>query len=353
MLKKANQQLQRLGAEVVKVLFMIEVKKIEFTDYIKSDFSNASLSLSFERGGKLASTKDRILDPDDNILYVNETLSLIVTLYKQSTANSGHGKYQEKVGKLTLRQLKKSKLMVSTSSSSGYKGIGSIQLPIHKLVAELSSGATKDVIYPMDAGKEVLAHVRLSARLIGDADNDDDDNMSLISDSSNHSGLATNSGHVPSSERGVHDDEEEGDNSHNNFSPDARRQPHHKIDGSSSSHSKIPETSSSGHDEVGSSSGGSPDRKLNRGRIPNQAAAGLGSGSGHIHIGLHGHGHGHGHGSSVEQRAEYLQLVSKLHDRDAEIERLHERQREQERDHRTQILALRTELGVAQGELKR
>jgi len=345
MLKKANQQLQRLGAEVVKVLFMIEVKKIEFTDYIKSDFSNASLSLSFERGGKLASTKDRILDPDDNILYVNETLSLIVTLYKQSTANNGHGKYQEKIGKLTLRQLKKSKHMVSTSSSSGYKGIGSIQLPIHKLVAELSSGATKDVIYPMDTGKEVLAHVRLSARLIGDADNDDDDNMSLISDSSNHSGLATNSGHVPSSERGVHDDDEEvHDNSHNNFSPDTR----HKIDGSSSSHSKILETSSSRHDEVGSSSGGSPDRKLNRSRIPNQAA---GSGPGHIHVGLHGHGHGHG--SSVEQRAEYLQLVSKLHDRDAEIERLHERQREQERDHRTQILALRTELGVAQGELKR
>lgn len=329
MLKKANQQLQRLGAEVVKVLFMIEVKKVEFADDIKSDFSNASLSLSFERGGKLASTRDRILDPDDNILYVNETLSLIVTLYKQSNSN---GKFQEKLGKLTLRQLKKNKSIVS--SSSGYKGIGSIQLPIHKLVSELAVSAGKDVVYPMDTGKDILVHARLSARLIGDADDDD---MSMISDSSNHSGLATNSGYavdsssrVPSSAGGRQDDDEGTDP---NTSPDTRRAPT-KIDGSQS---KL-YTSNSEHDDLG----GSPERRKHSRRIGAPAVAHHGSGSQHLH-----------HGGSVEQRAEFLQLASKLHDRDAEIARLQERLQEQDRDHRAQLLALRTELGVAQGELKR
>lgn len=324
MLKMANQQIQRIGAEMVKVLFMIEVKKIEFADDVKSDYSKSTLSLSFERGGKLASTKDRILEPEKNILYVNETLSLIVTLYKQSNS---HGKFQEKLGKLTLRQLKKNKRIVS--SNNDYKGVGgSIKLPIHKLVSELSTGGTKDMVYPIDAGKDILVHVRLSARLIGDANDDDD--MSMISDSSNHSGLATNSGHLLSSGSAGGNDDDDGSN--NNIGQDnAHRQPP-KINGSQS---KL-QTSSSNND-LSESANGSPDRKIASRRVTNPPVG----------------PHLHAHGSSVEQRAEFLQLMSKLHDRDAEIARLQERLQEQERDHRAQILALRTELGVAQGELKR
>jgi hypothetical protein len=54
------------------------------------------------------------------------------------------GKYQEKKGKIILRQLKKSMLGGDT-----YKGLGFANLPLNTLTDELTLGATKTMALPL------------------------------------------------------------------------------------------------------------------------------------------------------------------------------------------------------------
>ena len=144
MFKKASKHISRSGTTPVKVLFSIEVKTValksisdlvdgrypaqplfhrpfyhfSFYLYITDVLSfflfptthsihrcplPSTINVCFERSGKLAATKDQSLLVDGNLLNANfdQTLSLVVTLYKNAD-----GTYQEKTGKLIVRQPK-------------------------------------------------------------------------------------------------------------------------------------------------------------------------------------------------------------------------------------------------------
>lgn len=64
---------------------------------------NSTINVCFERSGKLAATKDVSLSAEGELLCASfdQTLSLVVTLYKNAD-----GSYQEKTGKLIVRQPK-------------------------------------------------------------------------------------------------------------------------------------------------------------------------------------------------------------------------------------------------------
>ena len=138
MFKKATKHISRAGTTPVKVLFSIEVKTValkslkDLTDgrYFVQQLSSVStlhcflpdsliqttnldstINVCFERSGKLAATKDISLSADGELLCANfdQTLSLVVTLYKNTD-----GSYQEKKGKLIVRQPKLS-MMGGTS----------------------------------------------------------------------------------------------------------------------------------------------------------------------------------------------------------------------------------------------
>ena len=192
MLNKANIKLHRLGAESIKCVFTIDVKRVILGGDTFYDYDGNTLSVCFERGGKLASSKDKIFNSERNtshVLNVDEKLSLVVTLYK----DKDNGEFQEKKGKLILRQLKKNKNAI-LSHLNGYKGIGTVKLALHELIHTLISGS-KDYTLPLENKPDITIQAKLSVKLISsnNIDNNDDD-LSLASygDGSDNSVMAAN-----------------------------------------------------------------------------------------------------------------------------------------------------------------
>lgn len=84
---KIARKTRRVGMDTSKVLFQIHVRRLTLPESIIAE-SSALLSVCFERGGKMASSSDHKSESPTNSKYVfdiNETLSVVATLYKEST----------------------------------------------------------------------------------------------------------------------------------------------------------------------------------------------------------------------------------------------------------------------------
>ncbi len=175
-----------LGSEKMKVVFTVEVKQIIFGGVAYSEFDGAVLSVCFERGGRLASSTDRLFNADKsnaNTLDVNQPLSLAVTLYRD-----GSGALQEKTGTLILRHLKRSKSL----GTSGYIAIGSVALSLHRLVVELAEGGPKDKLFTV-GGTEIIISTRLSLHQGAFGWHEDDESASIVSGRSDFSDASAGS----------------------------------------------------------------------------------------------------------------------------------------------------------------
>lgn len=180
-------KVSRVGCASHKVLFTIYVNEIIFgvnvdgsayDDIKKGDI----LSLCFERGGKLASTNDKMflgnVECSDSqgtsisIFPVNESLSLVATVYTNST-----GKYQQKKGKLILRQLKKN---YKLASGDTYIGLGILNLKLDEYLRadhrtygvnhnyNYTKCATVEETLKFDLLNNVSIRLSVSAQIIND-----------------------------------------------------------------------------------------------------------------------------------------------------------------------------------------
>eukprot|EP01038_Epipyxis_sp_PR26KG_P011613 gene11613-15551_t len=150
MLNKAKKLAKRVGCLNNKILFSINVVCLHFPKQSNLISDGALLSVCFERGGKIASTKNKPFSDDncttinDEILFsIQEKIELVATLYKDIKTND----YQKKKGKLMLRQLKKNMF-----GSDAYAGIGLFSLELDKLAVDLGFEVTmnKTLSLPLD-----------------------------------------------------------------------------------------------------------------------------------------------------------------------------------------------------------
>lgn len=184
MFKKAKKQLQRVGTEVVKAVFSIDVQSVHIAEYQDIE-EGALVSVCFERGGKICSSSDKniIIGSTRGPLSVSidETLALVATLYRDPKNSCA---FQDKKGKLIFRQLKKTRL-----GGEVYKGLGYCNLSLHCLAQELAVSGFKQVELPLSGmpGSAVLG--RMSVRFLSPTA--DDDNVSILSGMSDMSDLST------------------------------------------------------------------------------------------------------------------------------------------------------------------
>lgn len=177
---KIAKKTRRVGLETSKVLFQIHVRRLTIPDSVVTE-SNALLSVCFERGGKMASSSDKMADVRVNskyVLEINETLSVVATLYKEST-----GLYQTKKGKLIVRQRK-----VSKFGSDVFKGLGMVHLNLHDLCGNLSARNYNYELEKCQPGATL--EVSIVAKFLGES-NTGDETMSIISGMSEESAGAS------------------------------------------------------------------------------------------------------------------------------------------------------------------
>jgi hypothetical protein len=177
-LKKAKKSVSRIGCDTEKIVFSLEISSVNFPDNFNDMEDHSILSVCFERGGKIASSSDKQFDfptdPEDSkTFFVNETLALLATLYKDKKT----GKYQEKKGKIILRQLKKSRL-----GGDVYKGLGFVTLQLNDLAGELARGMQR-VTLPLMGLQGTKINLMISARYLGAVEDDRESIMSGMSDS--------------------------------------------------------------------------------------------------------------------------------------------------------------------------
>jgi hypothetical protein len=136
---------ERLGLQKVKLLFSIYVIDLvvpstsfakEAEAAVNSGIEETPLVLSvcFERGSKISSSKGKTYDrtnfddertKEEVLLTFNETLELCATLYKDPRT----GKFQEKQGKILVRKSKNNKAVKIET----FKGVGLHILKLHEL----------------------------------------------------------------------------------------------------------------------------------------------------------------------------------------------------------------------------
>ena len=99
---------------------------------------DAQISLSIERGKHVVNSADKECKPTalgDLIVEFNETLTVEATMYPE-----GNGNYQEKTGKLLVRQKKKG-FMTST-----HIPLGVLNLRFHELIHDEDDNHQRDVL---------------------------------------------------------------------------------------------------------------------------------------------------------------------------------------------------------------
>ena len=183
MFSSAKKHVKRIGLTSHKVLFNVEVQSIMIPSILSK---SAAMSICFERGGKISSSKNhQILQSKDNeTIIINETLSLMATLYREKD-----GKFQKKQGKIVVRELVQSKL-----GGSAYNGLGLCNINLHELIPnEPNSVMIKELkLTPEGIGRGMIISLRISSKFF--ATNDDDANsiLSGYSEYSEQSTLAAN-----------------------------------------------------------------------------------------------------------------------------------------------------------------
>ena len=107
-----------------------------------------------------------------HVLDINESISLVVTLYKDNAKTMvNHNivtEYQEKIGKIILRQYKKSSHKNNNShkhhNNSTYVGLGSFKLNLHSLVNDVIVNGLKDFIWKLDGIEDVSCYARMHGK---------------------------------------------------------------------------------------------------------------------------------------------------------------------------------------------
>ena len=156
-------KLRRVGTTSCKVQISIELKWLTI---LESKDYRSGLYIDFERGSKTVSSTSRDIpaEPVDSKLVVHfeETLTLVMTLYKESG-----GKYLEKKGKLVLKGLSK--------VTNTVVKLGSVNLSLHTLADDYEK---KNMILQLgDSKGRTMGTINLAStsKYLGDAADGDDD----------------------------------------------------------------------------------------------------------------------------------------------------------------------------------
>ena len=164
-------KLKRIGTTAFKVQITIELKRLTILE-IKD--CRSGLFIEFERGNKAvrSTTRDSQSDSPDTklVLQYDETLTLVMTLYKDSA-----GKYIEKKGKLVLKGLSK----VTAKEVK----LGSVKLCLHTLADDYEK---KNMTLQFEDAKGRpmgLIEISTTSKYLGDATAGDDDS-SVVSGAS-------------------------------------------------------------------------------------------------------------------------------------------------------------------------
>lgn len=148
---KYKKRVSHVGLEKIKLICSINVTQLVVTN--STAVQNGSvLSICFEKGGKISTSNEIIYDINKNninplrtnsnlksvTIPIDERVELVMTMYKDIST----GRYQEKLAKLILRQLKRH----AGLGMDGFKSIGVCTLLLHQLVqdVDISKSATKD-----------------------------------------------------------------------------------------------------------------------------------------------------------------------------------------------------------------
>ena len=183
MFSSARKHIKRVGLTSNKVLYNVEIKTVTIPGILSK---NSVMSICFERGGKIASSKNyQTLQSNENTtISINETLSLMATLYREK-----NGSFQIKKGKIVLRELIQNKL-----GGSSYQGLGLCNINLHDFVPnEPNSVMTKDItLTPEGLGRGIIINITISSKFFITNDDDGASIMSGVSEYSEQSTLAAN-----------------------------------------------------------------------------------------------------------------------------------------------------------------
>jgi hypothetical protein len=127
MFSRIATKVRRQSSLPTKISFQVDVQRVVFTA-CKEVPEGSSLSVCFERGEHNEATGEypvQALRDGTFGTVIGETLTIDCTMYKDAA-----GKYQEKKGRLLLRQLVKDRAGAET-----YKTLGTVQLDLDSLGA--------------------------------------------------------------------------------------------------------------------------------------------------------------------------------------------------------------------------
>jgi hypothetical protein len=168
---------KRIGKSKENVVFYIEIKTFNTTSIDGLDEGD-EINILFERGDKHVCTKTKTVTEKKNgnfAVTFSEVLELNATLYQNS-----NGLYQEKLGKLTVRQTKAGK-----GGRQVYKAIGVAPLQLHTFMND--SKSQQQITLPLMwcmADKATLS-INVSSRISNSTNNSeksqDDDDSSIAS----------------------------------------------------------------------------------------------------------------------------------------------------------------------------
>ena len=164
-------KLRRVGTTSCKVQISIDLKWLTI---LESKDYRCGLHIDFERGSKTVSSTARDIpaEPAESklVVHFDETLTLVMTLYKDSS-----GKYLDKKGKLVLKGLSK--------VTNTVVKLGSVNLSLHTLADDYEK---KNMIFQLGDSKGTTMgtiNVATTSKYLGDAADGDDDS-SVVSGAS-------------------------------------------------------------------------------------------------------------------------------------------------------------------------
>jgi hypothetical protein len=164
-------KLKRIGTTAFKVQITIELKRLTI---LEAKDCRSGLFIEFERGSKAVRSTSRDSQSDSVetklILQYDETLTLVMTLYKDSA-----GKYIEKKGKLVLKGLSK--------VTGKEVKLGSVKLSLHTLADDYEKKNMQLQFEDVKGRPMGLIDVSTTSKYLGDATAGDDDS-SVVSGTS-------------------------------------------------------------------------------------------------------------------------------------------------------------------------
>eukprot|EP01038_Epipyxis_sp_PR26KG_P005754 gene5754-7944_t len=192
MLKSVKKHSSRVGSSKIKVLFSLLLKGLVLPAQQTAIAYGSILSICFERGGKIATSRNHSLDlivcecneaKDIVVLPFHDKLDLLVTIFRDNKT----GKLHHKDGKLILRQLKKNNVFGVES----FKGLGLYSIELDGLLNEIGidqiSSSINPIVRVFPLGEVAKIELEIKWKIIKN-DSDHDETMSMKSFASDSSG---------------------------------------------------------------------------------------------------------------------------------------------------------------------